>query len=164
MEILSSTWMITILHRGYPGHFHHKDTQILGTWSTDSMLRVLTQYTNFEQNFNLGSSPVQDRETGSGKTRSSVTLDSRALSESSIRPPSPMKAQREQVARTEKQSISTVNHTKEAKAFLWSRLFDFPLSFLPTLSWKLKVGLLGSYIQLPHNCQAPQTGPKSIVF
>lgn len=75
------------------------------------------QHTNFEQNFNLGPSPIPVRGTGSGKMSSSVTVDPRALTGSGMRSQSPVKAQREQAACTE-QSLSTIYRTKEAKAFL----------------------------------------------
>ena len=97
----------------------HKDIWILGTWGRDGTLTVFTQYKNLEQNFKLGPSPIQVSGTGSGKISSSVALDPKHLTESSIRPESPMKALIKQVvASTEEHSMSTINHTKEAKAFL----------------------------------------------
>lgn len=61
----------------------HKDTWILGTWRRDGTSRVLMQYIDFEQNFNLGPSPIQVRGTGLGKISSSVTLDPRAVLDAS---------------------------------------------------------------------------------
>lgn len=40
----------------------HKDTWSTGSWRRDGMLRVLMQYRKFEQNFNMGPSPIQVKE------------------------------------------------------------------------------------------------------